>query len=102
WVSSTVPVSVSTFWLTPPTSVRTNFLVAHAGATATVSASSDTATRLLRIIVFSPLWTTRLMYLAGTQAAGHVAATRADDKVVLSGSNFERVPALAFPRLEAD
>jgi hypothetical protein len=42
------------------------------------------------------------MFLAGTQTAGHVTAARADDKVVLSGSNLERVPALALSRLEAD
>jgi hypothetical protein len=40
--------------LTPPTSVRTNFLVAHAGATATVSAIIDAA-RLFRM-VFSLLF----------------------------------------------
>jgi hypothetical protein len=51
-VSSTVPVSVSTFVLTPPTSVRTNFFVAHAGATATVSAIIDAAKRLLRMVIF--------------------------------------------------
>src|SRR5437667_10512707 len=51
-VCSTVPDSVSTFELTPPTSVRTYFLVAHAGAMATVSDSNDAAIRLLRIVTF--------------------------------------------------
>src|SRR5947208_14378314 len=51
-VCSTVPDNVSTFVLTPPTSVRTYFLVAHAGARATVSDSNDAAMRLLRIVSF--------------------------------------------------
>jgi hypothetical protein len=52
WVFSTVPPRVSTLVLTPPTSVRTNFFVAHAGATATVSASIDAAKTLLRMMFF--------------------------------------------------
>jgi hypothetical protein len=44
---------VSTLVLTLPTSVRTNFFVAHAGATATVSANIDAANTLFRMILFS-------------------------------------------------
>src|SRR5678815_2436719 len=51
-VCSTVPLSVSTFELTVPTSVRTNFLVAQAGAMATVRDSRDAATRLLGMFDF--------------------------------------------------
>jgi hypothetical protein len=50
-----VPFKVSTFELTVPTSVRTNFLVAQAGATATDSANIDAAKRLFRMVVISPL-----------------------------------------------
>jgi len=50
WVSSTVLVRLSTFAFTPPTSVRTNFFVAHAGATATTRASSDALSTLFRIV----------------------------------------------------
>jgi hypothetical protein len=52
WVCSTVPLSVSTFEFTVPTSVRTYFFVAHAGAMATVTASNDIAIRLFRILTF--------------------------------------------------
>jgi hypothetical protein len=57
WVSSTVPANVSTLPFTLPTSVRTNFLVAQAGATATVRASMDAAKRLFRMMFFSPVTT---------------------------------------------
>ncbi len=52
-VSSSEPLSVSTFVLTLPTSPRTNFFVAQAGATATASASTDIAHSLLRMMCLS-------------------------------------------------
>jgi len=50
-VTSTVPESVPTYEFTLPTSVRTYFLVAHAGATATDRVSSAAANRLFRMMV---------------------------------------------------
>src|SRR5690349_3726383 len=94
WVCSTVPLNVSTFELTVPTSVRTYFLVAQAGAMATVTASNEVAIRLFRILTF-------LLndYLA---RRGHVPASRVYYKVFLPGPNLERVPTRNETRLEGD
>src|SRR5512132_2308996 len=93
-VCSTVPLKVSTFELTVPTSVRTYFFVAHAGAMATVSDSNEAAMRLLRIVTF----------LLNDHLArrGHVPASRVYDKVLLPDPNLERVPARDETRLEGD
>src|ERR1044071_4408511 len=82
-VCSTVPLNVSTFELTVPTSVRTYFFVAQAGAMATVSVSSDAVIRVLRILTF---------LLGQLARRGHVAASRVHNKVLLPGANLERVP----------
>src|SRR5882672_6086796 len=97
WVCSTVPLSVSTFELTPPTSVRTYFLVAHAGAIATVTISNDVAIRLLRIV-------TSLLkrLLASLPRRGHIPASRMDDQVLLQDANLERVPPSGQSGLERD
>src|SRR6266850_1674638 len=94
WVCSTVEPSVSTFELTLPTSVRTYFFVAHAGAMATATDSSDAAIRLLRIFDF----------LLNNQLArrGHVPASRVHNKVLVPGPNLARVPARNETRLEGD
>src|SRR5918911_5616786 len=93
-VCSTVPLSVSTFEFTPPTSVRTYFLVAHAGAMATVSDSSDAARRLLRMFDFPPE--------RRSTRRGHVSASRMYNKVFLPNTNLERMPSCGQARLEGD
>src|SRR4051812_11983905 len=94
WVCSTVPLNVSTFELTVPTSVRTYFFVAHAGAMATVNDSNEAAIRLLRIVTF--------LLDDHLARCGHVSASRVHDKVLLPGPNLERVPSGDETRLESD
>src|SRR4029434_3809160 len=93
-VCSTVPLSVSTFELTVPTSVRTNFFVAQAGAMATVRDSNDAGRILLRIC--------ECLLTAHASRRGRVSASRMDNKVLLLCTNLERVPTRSCPRLEGD
>src|SRR6266545_5839998 len=100
-VFSTVPLTVSTFELTLPTSVRTNFLVAHAGATATTSARTDAVNKLLRMVYSSNVSDCRTLITRSCRTRD-VPAPRMNDQVLLPRANFERVPARARPGLEGD
>src|SRR5918992_1891025 len=95
-VSSSEPLSVSTFVLTSPTWPRTNFFVAHAGATATESARIEAANRDFRMITSPP----KRLLASRACRTGKVAATGVNDKVLLPGPNLQRVPARTGPRLE--
>src|SRR5687768_5316388 len=105
-VSSSEPLSVSTFELTLPTSVRTNFLVAHAGATATASARTDTAYSLFAMMPISlrgPLAHLHSFLFATTsQRPRHVPTSRVHSQVPFPSPDFDRVPARAGSRFEGD
>src|ERR1044071_2626891 len=104
-VSSSEPLSVSTFVLTLPTSVRTNFFDAHAGATATDSASTPTAYSLFAMMPISSVDgqpTTQLLFATTSQRPRHVPTSRVHSQVPFPSPDFDRVPSRADTRFEGD
>src|SRR5689334_24260289 len=107
-VSSREPLSVSTFVLTLPTSVRTNFFEAHAGATATDSASTDTAYSLFAMMPISSVDgqpTTQLLFVlfaTTSQRPRHVPTSGVHSQVPFPSPDFDRVPSRSGTRFESD
>src|SRR5918996_313651 len=95
-VSSREPLRVSTLVLTSPTWPRTNFLVAHAGATATESARIEAANRDFRMISSPP----KRLLASRACRTGEVTATGVNDQVLLPGPNFQPMPPRTGARLE--
>src|SRR5918996_1431629 len=95
-VSSREPLRVSTLVLTSPTWPRTNFFVAHAGATATESARIEASNRDFRMITSPP----KRLLASRACRTGEVTATGVNDKVLLPGPNFQPMPPRTGARLE--
>src|SRR5262245_9991736 len=106
-VSSSVLPWLVTLSFTSPTEVRTNFFVAHAGATLSAVTITPTVISELRMIE-SLLLTTQsryfpmLLFRLTACRTGDVTAARPDHEVFLRSSNFDGVPSRRCARLERD
>ena len=101
--SSDLPWLV-TLSFTSPTEVRTNFLVAHAGATLSAVTITPTVIRELRMIDFSlsPVTKSRTITLLTSTRTSDITAARPNHEVLLRSPNFDGVPPGLRARLERD